>query len=98
MDNRSTETRVIPPDRLSEFWRGIYPEGMTIEQVNNELHDLEFMAEQVPKVYMHVTGGRISKPNTYAHEVISEHDNRREDDIDEAIKEHDEDWPGGRAA
>ena len=77
----------IPPEALSVFWRGIYENGMTVEQVCNELHDLEFMAGEVPKVYCHVTGGRISKPNTYASEVIGEHDERVQEAVDEALAE-----------
>lgn len=57
------------------------------KEVLDELHDYRFVLSQVPKVYSHVSGGRISKPNTYAHEVIGEHDQRRNDDIEEALKD-----------
>lgn len=77
----------VPADRLSDFWRGIYPDGITVEKVCDELHDLEFLAGEVPKVYDHVSGGRISKPNTFAFEVIGEHDRCRERDIEEALAE-----------
>jgi hypothetical protein len=84
----ATHERVaIPADRLSDFWRGVYPDGMTVQNVLDELHDLQFMASEVPKVYDHVSGGHISKPNTHAFEVIREHDRQREVDIAEAIAE-----------
>lgn len=70
----SADPRVIPPERLSEFWREIYPAGMTVEEVCNELHDLEFLAREVPLVYDHVTGGMASKANTHASAIIALHD------------------------
>jgi hypothetical protein len=60
-----------------EFWKDILEiEGVVdMEQVKRELADFHFMLEQVPKVYCEVTGSRISKPNTYAYEVIGEFNN-----------------------
>ena len=56
-----------------DFWTNwVYPEGANPEQIQNELLDFHFLMEQVPLVYMEVTNGRISKPNTYAREVIAE--------------------------
>ena len=43
--------------------------------------------EEVSKVYCEVTGGRISKPNTYASEVISEYEQQVQRERDEAIRE-----------
>lgn len=58
----------------NDFWKSIVEvDGkLDIEAVKNELHDFHHMLEEVPKVYMEVSSGRISKPNTYAFEVISE--------------------------
>lgn len=64
---------IIESDKLPEFWGEIYEDGMTIEDVNNELKDFEYMIEQVPKVYMEVTGGLLSKPNYPADTVIQEY-------------------------
>ena len=44
------------------------------DKVMRELSDYWFVLGEVPKVYCHVSGNRISKPNTYASEVISEAD------------------------
>ena len=77
----------IPADALSDFWREIYPNGMSHKKVLDELHDLEIAAVEVPKVYDHVTGGRLSKVNTAAKHVIAAHDDIRERDIEEALQE-----------
>jgi len=49
------------------------------DKVMRELADYWFVLGEVPKVYCHVTGNRISKPNTYASEVISEADEHYND-------------------
>lgn len=57
-----------------EFWKELVEnEDGTLnkEAIQNELYDFKFLIEQVPLVYDNVTGGRISKPNTYASEVIN---------------------------
>lgn len=59
---------------FDEFWREIVcnEDGtLNVDQVKRELHDFHTLIENVPKVYDHVSGGRISKPNTLAFEVIS---------------------------
>lgn len=58
-----------------EFWEEIICNDgeIDIEQVKKELHDYHFMLESVPKVYMEITGGRISKPNTCPYAVIDEY-------------------------
>jgi hypothetical protein len=78
---------VIPADKLSEFWRGIYPDGMEMQDVLDELLDLETVAKNVSLVYDHVTGGKVSKPNTLAAEVIAMADGHINDLIDEALEE-----------
>jgi hypothetical protein len=72
-----------------EFWaKLVYPEGATPEQIRAELQDFHFIMGECAKVYMHVTGGRISKPNTYAFEVISVADERVQDAVDEAMSDY----------
>jgi hypothetical protein len=77
----------IPADRLSQFWRDIFPNGMSVDDVLKELADLETIGGEVSKVYCHVTGGRLSKPNTSASAVIGEADAVREREIEEALQE-----------
>lgn len=58
-----------------EFWRDIVerPDGsLDVDQVKRELHDYRQLLREVPKVYMHVTGGKISKPNTRSEVVIAQ--------------------------
>lgn len=52
--------------------------------IMNELADYHALLQEVPKVYMHVTGQRVSKPNTLASVVISLADER----LNEAITEN----------
>jgi len=56
-----------------EFWKDIVEKDgvINMEQVKKELSDFHFMMQQVPEVYMEVTGGKISKCNTYAFEIIN---------------------------
>ena len=58
----------------AEFWKDIVEKNGKLNKdfVMRELHDFHFMLGQVPKVYEEVSGGHISKPNTYAFEVIGE--------------------------
>lgn len=52
-----------------------------------DLSDLYMVMDNVSKVYMHVTGGRISKPNTSADAVIAEADDRCTEAVEEALNE-----------
>lgn len=71
MEKREYET---PQESYDHFWKDLVEvDGkMDEELVKAELHDYHFVIDQVPKVYDAVSGGRISKPNTYAYEVIGE--------------------------
>jgi hypothetical protein len=68
-----------------EFWKAIVenPDGtLDKDKVMRELHDYRFMLHEVPKVYCHITGNRISKPNTFAHEVTAAADDVAQEDAD----------------
>lgn len=57
-----------------EFWKDIVcnEDGtINIEQLKKELCDFSVMIGEVPKVYVAVTGGTLSKPLYYADTVIS---------------------------
>lgn len=41
------------------------------EKIKNEIHDYDFIIEQLPKVYCEVTGGLLSKHFYQAETVIS---------------------------
>jgi hypothetical protein len=63
-------------ETFEDFWADIVcPSGLwDYEQIKRELHDYRMLLREVPKVYYHVSGGRISKPNTVADAVIGVHD------------------------
>src|SRR5690606_25004895 len=65
----------------------LYDGEPTPNSIAAEMADYKMLLEEVPLVYDHVSGGRISKPLTKAFEVIREHDQRRTDDVDEAVIE-----------
>jgi hypothetical protein len=57
-----------------EFWKDLVEVNGKLDKdaIMRELSDYSFMLEQVPLVYCEVTNSRISKPNTYAFEVIGQ--------------------------
>lgn len=60
-------------EEYEKFWKEIVenPDGsLNKDQVMRELSDFSTMIQQVAKVYYHVTGGKISKPDTMASAVI----------------------------
>lgn len=56
-----------------DLWqRIVMPKGtLDLEQVKRELFDFHRLMDNAAKVYMHVTGGRISKTNTCAASIIA---------------------------
>lgn len=77
----------------AEFWsKFVYPEGASAQDVQNELDDYHEMMGEVGRVYDHVTGGVISKPNTRASAVIEVADEHIQELIEEAIKDEREVW------
>lgn len=60
-----------------DYWADIVEDGdgnLNLDQVMRELHDYTEFMGQASEVYAELTGGRISKPNTMAFEVIAEAD------------------------
>jgi len=78
---------MMPKAESREAWSFSYPAGMSAQDAANELSDYAFLLDQIPKVYCHITGGRLSKTNYHAHAVIGVHDEVRQEEIDEAVKE-----------
>lgn len=82
--------RLAAERAAGEFWRGVFDEitdKTDREKIEAELSDYHFMMEQVPTVYMHITGGKMSKCNYYDHAVIAEADEYQNKLIDEAVQE-----------
>lgn len=46
-----------------KFWEPLVTKGgaLDLELVKNELHDFYVAMQEVPKVYCHITGNRLSK-------------------------------------
>lgn len=76
------------------FWKEIVcsPDGMVnLEQVKKELHDFHYVMGEVPKVYCHVTGDRLSKIMYPAETVISVADEYMQEIVDREMKDRNED-------
>lgn len=90
--------KIIQQDRKEmtqsdEFWRSLVFDGMpSAEEIRNELHDYRRMMGEVPKVYWHITGGAISKPNTPAAAVIALADECENKDIACAVEDAKKEW------
>lgn len=71
-----------------EFWRDLVETdgSLDLDKVKRELHDYARVLDNVPKVYCHITHGRISKANTPADAVISEADAA----LERHLQDHDE--------
>ncbi len=77
-------------ENFQKFWADIIilPDGsVNLEQVKRELFDYSMVMREASKVYEELTGGRISKTNTFASEVLSIVNERTEEMIREAIIE-----------
>lgn len=73
---------VDPNVIFREFWEPIVgnpDDTLNVDQVILELADYHTLLGVAPKVYMHVTGGRLSKPNYTAESVMSAFDSHVED-------------------
>lgn len=71
----------------AEFWKGVYPKGWTVERVKNEMTDFHTLLDGIPSLYMHVTGGRVSKELTDKSVIKSLHDEHVTNLVEEAVAE-----------
>jgi hypothetical protein len=74
----------------NDFWKDLVEnEDGTLDRdkVMRELSDYHHLMQQATDVYSHVSGGRISKPNTMAFEVIAVADERIDEIVDEEIRD-----------
>ena len=57
-----------------DFWKVIIePNGeIDFEQVKKELYDYRIVMQEVSKVYLEITDGKLSKPNTSAQYILDE--------------------------
>ena len=73
----------------NDFWKPIIEKDGTldVDQMKKELYDFYVMIGEVPKVYCHITGNKLSKPLYPAETVIRAADDYTDQLIEEAIKE-----------
>lgn len=77
-------------EQWETFWKGIVCNAdgsINIDQVKKELYDFSFLLDQIPKVYCHITGSRMSKVMYRAETVISVADDYQQQLIDQAVRE-----------
>lgn len=78
-----------PEQQWQQFWQEICTNAdgsINLEQVKKELSDFSMLLSWVPRVYMHVTGGKVSKVNTWPSVVTSLHDEHVEELVEEALQ------------
>ncbi|AOI92077.1 hypothetical protein WS57_25535 [Burkholderia pseudomultivorans] len=78
-----------PEQQWQQFWREICTNAdgsINLEQVKRELSDFSMLLSWVPRVYMHVTGGKVSKENTWPSVVMSLHDEHVNELVEEALR------------
>lgn len=83
-----------PEQQWQQFWREICTNAdgsINLEQVKKELSDFSMLLSWVPRIYMHVTGGKVSKENTWPSVVMSLHDEHVNELVEEALRSELED-------
>jgi hypothetical protein len=80
------------------FWKKLVETDgqLDLQKVANELADYKFLLDQVPKVYMHVTGGKLSKPNYPAAAVIACAEDAFAQRVQFAVMDAHEEWERGQ--
>lgn len=88
------KTTHVAKESVEENWQSFWKEivcnedgTVNIESVKKELADFSFILEQVPKVYCHITGSRMSKVMYHADTVIGVADQYFEEQLEEAVKD-----------
>lgn len=81
----SNATQAAWDAEVHEFWMPIIaPDGVIQEElVLAELSDFSHIMNEVSAVYDEVTGGKLSKPNYFAHAVIGVYEDRASEEIRE---------------
>lgn len=83
----------LSPDEVTElkaWWRDIIYNSdgsLNEEAILAELYDFRMVIREVPVVYDAITGGRMSKPNYFARDVLQQHESYLEELITDARRE-----------
>ena len=83
-------------EESNSFWKDIiYRDGkIDEEQVLKELSDFYYVMKQVPRIYCHITGGKLSKVMYSAETIIAESNDYQQKCFEEYRKEWEEDSEG----
>jgi hypothetical protein len=105
---KSTTTGLenLPPtaealEEFEEVWKPLLCDGrgrLVRDRVIKKLYDYSFMLDQVPRVYMEVTGGRLSKPNHFASTIISEANDYQNEVWEETLADEKKRWEEERGS
>jgi len=91
-----TDTEIKPTEwkKIQEvwdsFWVPLVTDGkgnLRINQIKCELYDYGALLDGLPELFMHITGGRVSKPNTDIGALKRLHDDYVQELVDEAVEE-----------
>lgn len=69
--------KIEAEQNYKEIWEPIFTNengDIDKEKLKAEMIDLIFVFNQISQVYMHLTGGLLSKPMYYADTITSKHD------------------------
>ncbi len=90
-DRREVTDEAVEKD-FREFWATYTPilnedGSLNEEQVKKELYDYHLFMDDASRVYVDITNGRISKPNTRSDVVLGEAQAVTQDEIEWAVEE-----------
>lgn len=78
---------LIPNEEAKQFWKETYEDGISAQDLANELADMHIMISNVPKIVNAVTGGLLSYATYPAETVIAKFNDYVDDIVQEAVKE-----------
>lgn len=82
-------------EKFNSFWRDLVCDeqgNLDLLKVAAELYDYSVVLDQVPRVYMDITNGKLSKPHYEASVVIAAATDAVNDLWDEVLKDEKKQW------
>lgn len=77
-------------ETFDDFWAELVTDehgNLVFDAIARELHDYRTLLKNVPQVYDHVTGGKVTKPMTDPEVVKSLFDDYVQEHVDDAVEE-----------
>jgi hypothetical protein len=90
VDREKPMTEKTPKENYNAFWKEILEDeagNINKEQLMKELSDFSFMLREVPKVYMAISGNKLSYPTYHAETVITEFEDYLNEERTQAVKD-----------